>query len=86
MAYTESSEQIFTTRTGVWRRTGYCCRCGSCCEDCPANLLKKDGDVFTCLDRNHPYYLMGCNVWPTEPELLVNHPKCTYVFEKVNGN
>jgi len=31
--------------------------------------------------NEHPYYLNGCNVWPTIPEHVAAYPSCTYRFE-----
>ncbi len=82
----------------VWLRTGSCSRCGECCYGDPFNgengppvveggcpLLRFDGDQFACSDREHPYYLQGCNVFPTRPEQIENYPSCTYRFVKVGG-
>lgn len=80
-------------------RTGECCRCGECCMTgdpfevemgepaipgaCP--LLRSEGDgKFMCSDRQNPYYLSGCNVWPTHPGQISDKPSCSYRFEKVN--
>lgn len=49
---------------------------------CP--LLKIDGDRFACGDRQHPYYLGGCNVWPSIPQHIGAYPSCSYVFERVD--
>lgn len=77
----------------TWKRTGDCCRCGECCESgnpftgqagVPCPLLHRTADGLTaCSDRSHPYYLSGCNVWPSKPEHIVNYPSCTYRFERV---
>jgi hypothetical protein len=82
----------------VFRRTGECCRCGECCSTgdpfegklgesaihgaCPLLELLPDG-LHACTDRQHPYYLNGCNVWPTHPGQIVDYPSCTYRFERV---
>ncbi len=31
-----------------------------------------------------PYYLAGCNVWPSDPSNIVNYPNCTYTFTWVD--
>ena len=31
--------------------------------------------------NQHPYYLSGCNVWPTVPGHIADYPSCTYSFE-----
>lgn len=41
--------------------------------------------VHACKDRENPYYLNGCNVWPTHPGHIVDKPSCTYVFTRVDG-
>ena len=28
-----------------------------------------------------PYYMSGCNVWPTVPDHIKDYPRCTYSFE-----
>lgn len=79
-----------------WQRNGECNRCGSCCKGdpfagaegdpaeegmCPIyRLLNGRGH---CSDRAHPYYLNGCNIWPSRPEQLEQHPDCSYRFEWV---
>jgi len=84
-------------RLGDYIRTGECCRCGECCRTgdpfdgelgeptiegaCP--LLAFHAGVFACSDRQHPYYLNGCNVFPTHPDHLRVHPGCSYRFAKV---
>ncbi len=78
-------------------RSGECCRCGECCKSgdpfegemgkpdiagaCPL-LTLADGQ-HVCTDRKNPYYLNGCNVWPTHPGQIANYPSCTYTFEAV---
>jgi hypothetical protein len=77
-----------------WVRHGECNRCGECCRSgdpfngelgkpeiagaCP--LLTLHRGVFTCSDRQHPYYLGGCNVWPSLPEHIEAYPSCSYTF------
>lgn len=75
-----------------WVRTGECNRCGECCKGnpftgetagyCPLfTWLEKD--VGHCTDRQHPYYLNGCDVWPTHPAQIADKPSCSYTFELV---
>jgi hypothetical protein len=80
----------------VYVREGECCRCGQCCfgdpfegemglaaipDACP--LLRFHDGTFACSDRRHPYYLNGCNVWPTHPDQIADKPGCSYRFELV---
>lgn len=85
--------QLYTDSKGTtWKRTGYCCKCGECCRGnpftgeehgyCPLLKALEDG-TFNCTDRQHPYYLQGCNVWPQRPEQITDKPKCTYKFERM---
>jgi len=78
---------------GVFVRTGECCRCGECCMTgnpftgepnvpCPLLALLPDG-LHACTDRQNPYYLNGCNVWPTHPDQIADKSSCTYKFERV---
>lgn len=82
-----------------FKRSGECNRCGQCCEGdpfdgrlgepkienmCPLyDLLDGKGH---CTDRMHPYYLSGCNIWPTHPEQIANKPLCGYSFEEVDAS
>ena len=84
---------------GVFIRTGECNRCGECCATgdpfegamgapeipgaCPLLTLQFDG-FHACKDRRHPYYLQGCNVWPTHPGQIADKPSCSYKFERVD--
>ena len=34
--------------------------------------------------QEEPYYLAGCNVWPTDPTQIADKPACTYTFTWVN--
>jgi hypothetical protein len=36
--------------------------------------------------NQHPYYLRGCNIWPTQPSHIEAYPLCTYKFEWVDGS
>lgn len=51
---------------------------------CP--LLRFHEEEFHCGDRRHPYYLSGCNVWPTHPGHIVDKPSCSYKFVRVDGS
>ncbi len=93
MAYADDAPQVF----GEWERTGHCSRCGDCCRGnpftgdpegyCPLFSFVWDkaaeGYRGSCTDRTHPYYLNGCNVWPSVPEHIADKPHCTYVFTRV---
>jgi hypothetical protein len=83
--------------TETYVRSGECCQCGECCKTgdpfngelgmpaiegaCP--LLALAGDKHVCTDRQHPYYLNGCNVFPTHPLQIVDKPGCSYSFRRV---
>lgn len=89
----EPPQEFFNKTTGErWRREGYCCQCGDCCigdfetgeGDGPCPLLKRmTADKAICSDRQHWYYLRGCNVWPSKPEHIKDLPRCTYKFTKL---
>lgn len=88
----EAAETVYTDpATGIrWRRVGYCCRCGECCIDgdgtpCPIYKLfrREPNGTATCTDRNHPFYLGGCNTFPVRPVDVEPFPSCTYSFEQV---
>jgi len=90
----------------MWKRSGYCCRCGDCCIGDPFNgeeglpaiegrcpLFRfhhtPDGnEEGLCIGHEppnqHPYYLNGCNVWPSDPRHIAHLPRCTYKFEWVS--
>jgi hypothetical protein len=83
----------YTDAAGVtWRRTGYCCHCGACCQadvDTGAagacHYLATDANgVLQCTGRASAAYLNGCNVWPSVPEHIADKPACTYVFTRVS--
>lgn len=76
-----------------WVREGECCKCGDCCRGnpfrgevpnthddmCPLlGALTKDGERLCTGHGVHPYYLNGCNVWPTVPEHVSAYSRCTY--------
>lgn len=86
----------FSHGDGTFVRTGECCRCGECCVGDP--FEGKEGEPVVsgfcplyrllegrghCSDREHPYYLMGCNVFPTHPGQIADKPGCSYTFERV---
>ncbi len=77
----------------TWVREGECCQCGDCCrgnpfvpdgdpnEPCPLLSLVKANGARVCTGHGvHPYYLMGCNVWPTIPEHVAHLERCTYTW------
>jgi hypothetical protein len=79
-----------------WVRSGECNRCGDCCKGdpflgeegepeiegyCPLLVLKDN--LLTCSNRQHPYYLNGCNVFPTHPGQIADKPNCSYTFDLV---
>src|SRR5215469_2674555 len=99
-----------------WLRSGYCCRCGECCEGdpfphdeddprrsplmrqpperqgyCPLLTFQSTEGPTACLGHTgmvppgeeDPYYMSGCNVWPTDPGQIVDKPHCTYTFKWV---
>lgn len=79
----------------TWIRSGECCRCGECCSGDPFNgeegpavvpeacpLYRIIGGHGHCSGYGvHPYYLNGCNVWPSHPNQIMDKPSCTYRFE-----
>jgi len=34
--------------------------------------------------QENAYYMSGCNVWPTHPDLIADKPSCTYKFHWVD--
>jgi hypothetical protein len=49
--------------------------------DCPLlSAVKKDGTRVCNGYGHHPYYLKGCNVWPSIPEHTADKPRCTYTW------
>jgi hypothetical protein len=78
----------------AWVRSGECNRCGDCCkgqfetgiEDPTVNggyctLFRWAApSIGACMDRQSAYYRKGCCDWPTKPEHLVAHPRCSYRF------
>lgn len=81
----------------IWRRTGYCCRCGECCfgdvftkdskpdQRCSMYEEQRDGTGM-CKDRTEKnwYYHQGCNVFPQVPSQVTDYPSCTYKFTLVS--
>jgi len=91
------TEVTFTYPDGTFVRTGECCRCGECCwgdpfvgslgkpelpGGCALLTLLPDG-LYACKDRQNPYYLNGCNVFPSHPGQIADKPSCSYKFEKI---
>ncbi len=79
----------------TWIREGTCCKCGDCCdgnpnpglwEDAPdgmcplLGLLQKDGTRLCTGHDGHPFYLQGCNVWPSIPEHVARFSRCSYTW------
>lgn len=49
---------------------------------CP--LLRLDGDHYRCAGHGkHPFYLGGCNTWPSRPEDMILAPSCSFRWERV---
>ena len=81
---------------GKFIRSGTCCRCGECCFGDPFEgergipeiegacfLLTFANGKFSCKDRQDPYYLKGCNEFPSHPGQIADKPSCSYRFEEV---
>jgi len=49
---------------------------------CPLYRQAPDGRG-ACGDRQAPYYVAGCVVWPVAPENIADYPDCSYTFERV---
>lgn len=49
---------------------------------CPLLTILPYG-VHACKDRENPYYLNGCNVFPTHPGQISDKPGCSYKFQRV---
>jgi hypothetical protein len=90
---TEAGARLATPDEVRWVRSGECCRCGECCRGDPflgqegepaiqgaCPLLRHADGVYACSDRQHPYYLSGCNVWQTLPDQIADKPGCSYTF------
>lgn len=46
-------------------------------------LYRLFGDHGHCAGHEapeHPYYLKGCNVWPSIPDHIKEYPLCSYTF------
>lgn len=89
------SYEIFAGEDGTYIRVGECNRCGACCrgnpfdpedgsEYCPLFRWLDEG-VGHCDDRNHPYYLSGCNLFPSRPSQIEDKPNCSYEFLKISN-
>jgi len=87
--------QHFSRADGsVYRRTGYCNRCGACCR--AGNYFEEEGEIpgacklyverdglGHCSDRADPYYQSACARWPSDPTCIADYPECSYVFERI---
>lgn len=51
---------------------------------CPLFRWREDGSGH-CSDREHPYYLNGCDSFPSHPSQIADKPSCTYSFVAVAG-
>lgn len=78
--------RLHTTNEGVvWRRTGYCCQCGECCQQCPA--LEWIGPKRGICSERVAGIKQHCgndDTWPPSPIQIANYPSCTYKFEMVS--
>ena len=83
----------------AWAREGECCKCGDCCRGnpipgewmdtpdgmCPLlGIVRQDGTRHCRGHGVNPYYLNGCNIWPTIPEHVAAYPRCTYTWRWVD--
>jgi len=82
----------------VWERSGECNRCGECCVGDPFNGTLGPAEVpgycplfrwlepgrGHCSDRQHSYYLSGCNTFPSHPSQIADKPSCSYSFRRVS--
>lgn len=91
--------RVFAERPdgAVFRRTGSCNRCGSCCRtgdpfdggrgvpvvEGACVLYREEDGIGRCTDRDHPYAVNACSIWPTDPRHLTEHPTCSYRFERI---
>lgn len=92
----DEAPRTFVQHDGsIWLRTGFCQRCPpneTCCRGDPTGGTRSHCALFAvdeigrgvCTDREDPYYLNGCNEFPSKPEHLIANPTCTYRFEKVS--
>jgi hypothetical protein len=83
----------------VYERVGECNRCGDCCKTgdpfdgargparfegaCP--LYDEVDGIGTCTDRDHVYGRNACDVFPSNPQNVIDHPRCSYRFEVRGG-
>jgi len=52
---------------------------------CPLLTFKSTDGLSACLGHGtDPYYLSGCNVWPTQPSHVAHCPSCSYKWEWVD--
>lgn len=82
-------------RHGECSRCGDCCKGHPRHSAMPTDPVVVEGVEFCplyrqlaenlgeCTDREHPYYLQGCNVFPQHPTQIADKPRCTYSFEWV---
>jgi len=47
---------------------------------CPLLTYKSTGEALCLGHGTDPYYLSGCNVWPSVPGHIADCPSCTYSF------
>src|SRR5262245_46671855 len=47
---------------------------------CPLLHFQPDGLAACVGHGSDPYYLSGCHVWPSHPDHIKDHDKCTYKF------
>lgn len=78
-----------------WRRIGACTRCGRCCTGPgdPSRIGPVPGmcslfrwvapGVGGCVGHgNDPYYLLGCDQWPSKPIHTAHIPTCGYSWTR----
>jgi hypothetical protein len=49
---------------------------------CPYFRWETSG-IGACVGRDSEYYKLGCNVWPSRPINVQDHPGCSYSFVPV---
>ena len=87
-------ERIFIDRGVSYRRIGYCCRCGECCQmgidntsETPCSNLKNELGNLSCkeYDSSHRSFNHCCKEFPISPRQISNisTPNCTYVFIRI---
>jgi hypothetical protein len=83
----------------AWVREGYCCKCGQCCRGpiddlpeqhdgaCPYLKPEASGERLCAIhDTVDTYWSRGCNVWPSVPQHIDKHDRCTFSFRWVDGD